>query len=322
MTTNTNQKQAAVTITGSGKICAVIDGESYVATTDHPKYKQIIDLVKQKDWNGFIDIFNISKQVEEYADGIKVSDGALIVNGQVVHNSLTERIIKFMSEGLPFEPMLRFLGNLMENPSKRAVDELYTFLEVGELPITEDGCFLAFKNVRSDYTDIHSGKFDNKVGSICQMPRNQVCDDKDRTCSEGLHFCSINYLPHFTDASGGKTMILKINPADVVSIPSDYKNTKGRCCRYEVVSEYKDDWRSKISQGSNGFDSNLYSSDGGDWEDDCEDDEEETCCNCDCGLCHPSEEDEYPDTVKEHYGTKPSGGSFHNKRDSSGKFSK
>jgi hypothetical protein len=32
-------------------------------------------------------------------------------------------------------------------------------------------------------------------------------------------------------------MIVKINPADVVSIPSDYDNTKGRTWRYEVVGE-------------------------------------------------------------------------------------
>ena len=33
-------------------------------------------------------------------------------------------------------------------------------------------------------------------------------------------------------------MILKINPANVVSIPSDYDNAKGRCCEYEVIAEY------------------------------------------------------------------------------------
>ena len=32
-------------------------------------------------------------------------------------------------------------------------------------------------------------------------------------------------------------VILKINPRDVVSIPTDYNNTKGRTCRYEVVGE-------------------------------------------------------------------------------------
>ena len=291
--------QAAITITGSGKVCAVINGQSYTIANDHPKYKQIIESIKQKDWDGFVNLVNISKQVEDYA-GVEISDGALIVNGEIIHNTLTKRIVSFMGQGLPFDPMMKFLSNLMKNPSKRATDELYDFLEVGELPITEDGCFLAFKNVRSDYRDIHSGSFDNSVGRICEMTRNRVCDDKDQTCSAGLHFCSIAYLPSFSDSNGGKTMILKINPADVVSIPSDYNNTKGRCCKYIVLSEYKEDWRSKINRGESGFDCDLYSSDGGEYEYD---------------------EEEYDDDEVE-YGFKPSGQKFHNVRGSNGKFVK
>lgn len=305
--------QAAVTITGSGKVCAVINGQSYTIATDHPKYKQVIESIKQKDWNLFEKLVNISKQVENYA-GVEVSDGAIMFNGELIHNTLTKRIVNFMGQGLPFDPLLKFLGNLMKNPSKRATDELYDFLEAGELPITEDGCFLAFKNVRSDYKDIHSGTFDNSVGKVCEMSRNRVCDNKDQTCSAGLHFCSIAYLPSFSDSNGGKTMILKINPADVVSIPADYNNTKGRCCKYEVVTEYKEDWRSKINRGESGFDSDLYSSDGGDydWDGDeyDDEDEEEYSCGSDCqgSSCH--------------YGYKPSGHKFHNVRDNTGKFSK
>jgi hypothetical protein len=40
---------------------------------------------------------------------------------------------------------------------------------------------------------------------------------------------------------GARTVIVKINPADVVSIPSDYNATKGRACRYEVVGEIDQD---------------------------------------------------------------------------------
>jgi len=123
--------------------------------------------------------------------------------------------------------------------------------------------------------DIHTGTFDNSVGKICEMHRNQVCDDKDNVCSYGLHFCSIGYLPHYASSDGTcRTMIVKINPRDVVSIPRDHNNSKGRCCRYEVVGEYTEDWRNK-DVGS-GFKSNLCGNDGGDyqWPDD-EDDEEE-----------------------------------------------
>jgi hypothetical protein len=100
-------------------------------------------------------------------------------------------------------------------------------------------------------------------------------------------------------------MILKINPADVVSIPSDYNNTKGRCCKYIVLSEYKEDWRSKINRGESGFDCDLYSSDGGEYE---YDDEE-------------YDDEEYDEDEVE-YGFKPSGQKFHNVRGSNGKFVK
>lgn len=259
-----NTTTQAVIITGSGKIAATIDGVSYTIDTDHPKYQQALNAVRQKDWIGFVNIVNISQQVQSYFDGtnVEVKDGSINYHGQVIHNTLTKRILNFMQNDLPHEPLLNFFKNLMENPSKRAVDELYDFLEAGELPITEDGHFLAFKNVRSNYFDIHSGKFRNQVGDVCEMPRNGVDEDKNRTCSAGLHFCSIKYLPHFTDSDGGKTMIVKINPRDVVSFPVDYGNTKGRCCRYEVVAEYKEDWRSKLKRDESGWESELYSSNG------------------------------------------------------------
>jgi hypothetical protein len=41
-------------------------------------------------------------------------------------------------------------------------------------------------------------------------------------------------LAHF---GGARTVIVKINPRDVVSIPTDYDNSKGRACRYEVIGE-------------------------------------------------------------------------------------
>jgi hypothetical protein len=66
------------------------------------------------------------------------------------------------------------------------------------------------------------------------MKRNMVDDDPESTCSRGLHFCSQNYLGFY---GRGRTMIVKVNPRDVVSIPVDYKNAKGRACRYEIYGE-------------------------------------------------------------------------------------
>lgn len=292
----------AVIITGSGRVSATIDGMAYTIDNDHPKYKQALDAIRNNQWDTFVQLVNISQQVQSYfsGTGVQIVDGAVTYNGETIHNTLTKRILTFMRDGFPYEPLLKFFGNLMENPSKRAVDELYDFLEAGELPITEDGCFLAYKNVRSNYMDIHSGTFRNQVGDVCEMPRNRVDEDKERTCSYGLHFCSIQYLPHFSDSDGGHTMIVKINPKDVVAIPADYNNTKGRCSRYEVVAEYKGDWRSKVDRGESGWDSDLYSSDGGDYDWD-------------------EEEEDDDDT---YFGVKPSGHKYYAVRDNTGKFVK
>jgi hypothetical protein len=75
---------------------------------------------------------------------------------------------------------------------------------------------------------------DNSPGKVVEMERHEVDDNRDVTCSTGLHFCGMSYLSCF---GGDRTVIVKVNPADVVSIPSDYNDAKGRTCRYEVVGE-------------------------------------------------------------------------------------
>jgi hypothetical protein len=114
------------------------------------------------------------------------------------------------------------------------VNELYGFLEKNNLPITPDGHFLAYKKVRQNYLDVHSGTMDNSVGKVVEMERFKVDDKAENTCSSGLHFCSQSYLNHF---GGERVVIVKINPKDVVSIPTDYDFSKGRACRYEVIGE-------------------------------------------------------------------------------------
>jgi hypothetical protein len=76
----------------------------------------------------------------------------------------------------------------------------------------------------------------NAPGNVVEMERNTVDDNMNNTCSTGLHFCSKEYLAHF-GGHDSRTVILKINPRDVVSIPADYNATKGRTCRYEVIGE-------------------------------------------------------------------------------------
>lgn len=220
-------------------ISGVLNGRPFVVDETNAIYPAVLKAVQAADVDALKQALDIKATIVAKAKGrLSIQDGAIYVNyasGPVaVHNALTDRILEMVKRSLNVDPMLRYLDNLLDNPSKRAVDELWGFMEACDLPVTEDGHFLAYKRVRSNYKDVHSGTMDNSVGNVLEMPRNMVDEDKNRTCSAGLHFCSYDYLQHF---GGDRIVVLKINPRDVVAIPSDYNNSKGRTCRYEVVDE-------------------------------------------------------------------------------------
>ena len=216
-------------------LVVVIGNHTHTLSNTSINYHRVVDAIRAGDWALVQDVIEPRRVVLQYGAGnVSILGDQLFWKGQELNTSLAARMIQMYQEGFSIEPMVNFMEHLMQNPSKRAVTELYGFLEHSQLPITPDGCFLAFKKVRADYLDVHSGTLDNSVGQIVEMERNQVDDDRHRTCSTGLHFCSQDYLKDF---GGERIMILKINPRDVVSIPADYGDTKGRCCRYQVIGE-------------------------------------------------------------------------------------
>lgn len=223
-------------------IILVIDGQSHTVSKDtHMNYGKIVDALKAKDWDVLADLVEPKKAIVNFGKGyVTIDNGVVYWKGSVFNNALSARMIEMYQDGFPIDPMIVFMENLMANPSKRSVEQVYGFLEKNSLPITEDGHFLAYKKVRKDKKDIHSGTIDNSVGQVIEMDRNLVDDNPDSHCSSGLHFCSISYLSSF-GSHDDPIMVLKINPADVVSIPTDYNGAKGRCMKYEVVAQVNGD---------------------------------------------------------------------------------
>ena len=56
-------------------------------------------------------------------------------------------------------------------------------------------------------------------------------------CAPGLHFGSVYYAESYGNDDDA-AIIVKIDPADVVSIPKN-DCEKGRCCGYEVVDLFQ-----------------------------------------------------------------------------------
>ena len=222
-------------------LTVVIDGKAHTMNDNHPAWEQATDALADQDWDRLEKLFDVQSAVQDYLDAdarIEVKDGAVFYDGESVHNLVVEKILTFMRKGLPYEPLVKFLGKLMDNPSRRAINELYTFLEHKNMPITPEGNFLAYKGVTNEFKDHYSGKVDNSVGSVLEMRRNSVCDNAGVGCSSGFHAGSYDYAKGYT-SGGGNLMIVEINPADVVSVPRDCECQKLRTSKYKVVGHYE-----------------------------------------------------------------------------------
>lgn len=200
--------------------------------------EQLIQALRDGKSDQIPDLVSTAKRIENFSDGnFIVKDGKIFINGVEAPPVLGDKIIKFSNEKLPYQPLINFANNLQKNPSFRAINELFTFLEKNDHPITENGNFIAYKRVRHDFKDIHSGTFDNSVGKTVEMPRNQVDEDSSVTCSKGLHVANWTYAHTIYNSSGTDDIMLEVevNPADVVAIPKDYNDAKMRVCAYKVL---------------------------------------------------------------------------------------
>lgn len=224
-----------------GNLTVVLKNKAHQVLPDHVNYKMIMEVLPSATEEELLNLVDVDTALTVYSNGrVSVNGESVMFDGETVHGSISKRIMEFMKNGLPFEPLVKFLENVMENPSMQSQRELYDFLEHENLPITEDGHFLAYKAVRGDFKDKYRGVFDNSVGQVCEMVRAKVDDDRSVGCSQGLHAGALSYVASYGSVDAGdRIVIVKINPKDVVSVPKDCNCQKLRTCRYEVVGLYE-----------------------------------------------------------------------------------
>jgi hypothetical protein len=233
-----------------------VNGKSHTVTIEHPNYANLLECFKNDDAEGFIANLQVEKQLEKYVDDphgkVTVRDGEVYYNGELLDNAITDTIKTMMRFNIDFEYMLKFLERVMTSCSYRVKTELFNFLQACGLTITDDGCFLAYKTVKSDYMDKYTGTIDNSIGSsIPRMDRSDVDDDCSNACSHGYHVGALAYAGPggWYNKTNDKVMICKVAPEDVVSVPKDASFQKLRCCYYEVVDEYKAELEKKVYSG-------------------------------------------------------------------------
>ncbi len=216
-------------------ITVVWEGKPHVVQKGAPQFAALRKAIISEDWDAVPKCLTVAKSLQEWAKGkFTVQGNVFSYEGRPMPANLNERVLAMATKNLDPTPVLNFWERLSKNPSYRSVEQLWEFLQHKGIPLTEDGCFLAYKGVRTDFKDQHSGTFDNSPGAKNEMPRNQISDDPRVECHEGFHVGALEYAKSFAS----RVVVCKVDPENVVSVPYDHSAQKMRVCKYEVIGNH------------------------------------------------------------------------------------
>lgn len=219
-------------------------------------FQRVVNLCMTGEKEAAFDLIIDSSNVRFMATRLaEITDGMLFVTDadEVVFRTTDGRVLPIVDtfaarireaweqrDNAALEVYKKFMIKASNNPNDVSASDLFEFITVNKLPLSIDGEVLAYKIVRNDFRDIHSGTKDHTPGN--EVTEDNVDYNRDVTCSNGLHFCSKDYLPSYGGFFGSsddtnRLVLVKIDPSDVAAFPRDYNNAKGRCRKYTVVSE-------------------------------------------------------------------------------------
>lgn len=224
-------------ITGDSVIMT-FGAESEIVESTHPNFTEIKLAVVAGEYKKAFELMNIRKAIENFTQGAITIKGDNLYYGAVqMRSTLVDRILDMMKNGdAGFTRLVAFFEKLMENPSKDSVEQLWGFVSHLDVEIDEEGYIIGWKKVTSrngKLFDSRTCKVPNDLGNIVEMPRWMVDNNRNVTCSQGLHVGAWDYVTSF---SGDTILKVRVHPRDVVSVPTDYQDMKMRASRYEVAA--------------------------------------------------------------------------------------
>lgn len=253
----------------NGKSLTVVfsDGSLVTVPSTHPTFERVLGYlllvpsdevdedVLRRDLNP---VEVASETLTRLSERVTVVGNTIFFDGDPIETGIEDHIVRLLraeergeddGTGPGWEGLVNFLEKLQTNPDEESRESLYRWISNRDITITPEGDLIAYKGVSINdegvSVSIHSGtafvndvkvvgRIPNKPGDIISMPRASVDIDRSVGCSTGLHAGTWDYASTF---GNGRTLIVKINPRDVVSVPQDCNSQKLRVSRYEVIQE-------------------------------------------------------------------------------------
>ena len=262
---------------GHRQITVVLNGRPHIVDDSHANFGAVLNACRAGDEALAISYLNLDNlyatALAEVGNGFGYADGTVTYDGEPVSDNLSAAISSVLAEKGDVRPFANFAARIAANPGFRSRNALFAWVQRHGLNIDEDGYVIAYKGVTAsdtgDYVSIshgygvvngevvEHGALRNNVGDVVEVPRHKVDDDPNTHCSFGLHAGTYSYANNF---KRGVLLTVKIDPADVVSVPHD--GHKIRCSKYVVVAVTETEWTASVVWDGN---PNAVASD---WNDD------------------------------------------------------
>ena len=250
----------------------VIGTKSYQFDHTHVEYDNLKACVMEGQQDEFLELIDTVSVIENWSEGnFEFKDGYLFYEDEQVASQPTERIVGLIKGGHDHKPMLAYLDRLYQNVSNRAVMESYDWCSHKGLPITPDGMLVGYKGVtvyqgedtvdkigniitEGDLVDKYTGKsFRNNTMDSPSMNRRRVSDNCNEGCAAGLHVGTFEYASDWATNSG-KVVLVKFDPSDIVSVPTDCNHQKMRVSAYTVIGIARDIIEEAVFEDEEGWD--------------------------------------------------------------------
>lgn len=307
-----NYTLTSSTETGAETLTVIYDNGDCVPVKDtHPNFSKIEALLRSRESTDqeikmlVNAIYSVGERLSKITDRVSYTDNNVFFDNDPLREELKDVLLEAIKadDNKKFTSLARFLEKTKENPSQQSVDDLYRWIIAGSLIIYPDGDFGAYKGVKltsaGEPVSINAGPaivdgiafngyVPNNVGSTIEMPRSQVNADSNVACSTGLHAGTHEYAAEF---ARGMLLLVKINPRDVVSVPSDSNGSKLRVSRYVVLEtiehKLKSSYYGSYDEDEEDYPDEYYDSEE---DEDYEYDDDDDDCDCDCAFCLDEED--------------------------------
>lgn len=217
---------------------------------DFAAVRQLVADTREAVKSAVADAFSVVDGGTESGDHDPGEPAYRIVHGDPVEETVFTTVLRLTRENADLAPLGKFLSRLDRNPSEASRSQLFGWLKAGGFTITTDGLIVGYKSVRADGLSAHdgrepvtvvrqdgstetvTGRVPYPVGATVWMDRNLVDSDRDSACSVGLHVGTFGYAEMFST----QMLVVLVDPADVVSVPTDCNAQKMRVCRLHVAA--------------------------------------------------------------------------------------